>query len=85
MPMVITRWKNLQQMGAPKRFVFLEQPNTISHNILLLTQYYTRKQHQHFTAKLQTNFNKEQMRDTWYIPPPRIIPLCHILTNECNP
>ena len=59
--------------------------NAINHNTLLLTQYYTRKQHQHFINILNINFNHEQMRDTRYIPPPQTIPLCHIHINECNP
>ena len=59
--------------------------NTINHNILLLTQYYTHKQNQYFTNILQSNFNEEQTRDSRYIPPPQIIPLCHISINECNP
>ena len=59
--------------------------NTINHNILLLTQYYTHKQHQYFTNILKLNFNEAQLRDTRYIPPPQVIPLCHIHINECNP
>ena len=59
--------------------------NTINHNNLLLTQYYTHKQNQHFTNILQLHFNEEQLRDTIYIPPPLAIPLCHIHINECNP
>ena len=34
--------------------------NAIYHNTLLLTEYYTRKQHQHFTNILNINFNHEQ-------------------------
>ena len=34
--------------------------NAINHNVLLLMQYYTCKQHQHFTSFLQSNFNQEQ-------------------------
>ena len=59
--------------------------NTINHNILLLTQYYTYKQNQHFTNILQLHFYEEQLRDTKYIPPPQVISLCHIHINECNP
>ena len=59
--------------------------NAINHKILLPTQYYTRKQHQHFTNILNINFNQEQMRDIRYIPPPQTIPLCQIHINECNP
>ena len=59
--------------------------NTIHHNILLLTQYYTHKQNHHFTNILQMNFNETQLRDNIYIPPPQAIPLCHIHINECNP
>ena len=61
-------------MAAPK----------IHHNTLLLTQYYTQKQHQYFTNILNIIFNHEQMRDTKYIPPPQTIPLCHIHINDCN-
>ena len=32
-----------------------------------------------------TNFTLEKNRDSRYIPPPLIIPLTHILINECNP
>lgn len=72
-------------MVATKRPLPLVQPNTINHNILLSIQYYTQKQHQHFTTKLRTNFNQEQLRNTRYIPSPQTKPLCHIYTNGCNP
>ena len=58
--------------------------NTKNYNILLLTQYYTRNQHQHFTNILKTNFHQEQMKNTRYIPPPQTIPLCQIHINKCN-
>ena len=70
----------------PQRDLFpWENQNTINHNILLLTQYYTYKQHQHFTNLLNNNFDEAQLRDTRHISPLLIIPLCHININECNP
>ena len=62
-----------------------ESQNTINHNILLLTQYYTNKQHRHFTNILNDNFVETQVRDTRHISPPLNIPLCRININECNP
>ena len=62
-----------------------ESQNTINHNILLLTQYYTNKQHRHFTNILNDNFVEAQVRDTRHISPPLNIPLCRININECNP
>ena len=62
-----------------------ESQNTINHNILLLTQYYTNKQHRHFTNILNDNFVEAQIRDTRHISPPLNIPLCRININECNP
>ena len=70
----------------PQKALFpWNNPHTINHNISLLTQYYTHKQHQHFTNILHVNFNATQLRDTRYISPPHLLPLCHIHINECNP
>ena len=85
MPMATPKRNNIQQVAPTKRLVPMEQSKYHNHKILLLTQYYTHKQHQHFTNILQLNFNEEQLRDTRYIPPPQDIPLCHIHINECNP
>ena len=62
-----------------------ENQNTINHNILLLTQYYTHKQHQYYTNFLNENFDAPQIRDTRHISPPLITPLCQINITECNP
>ena len=70
----------------PQKALFpWNNPHTINHNISLLTQYYTHKQHEHFTNILHVNFNATQLRDTRYISPPHLLPLCHIHINECNP
>ena len=47
-----------------------ESQNTINHNILLLTQYHTNKQHQYFTNILNSNFVEAQINDTRHILPP---------------
>ena len=81
-----SQMRQLTTKWLPQRDLFpWDNQNAVNHNILLLTQYYTRKQHQHFTAILQSNFNQEKIRDTQCTPSLRIIPLCHIHTNKCNP
>ena len=78
--------KTIYDKWLPQKDLFpWNNQNTINYHILLLTQYYTHKHNQHFTNILQLNFNEEQMRDSIYIPPPQVIPLCHIHINECNP
>ena len=70
----------------PQRDLFpWENQNTINHNILLLTHYYTRKQHLYCTHILNSKFHDAQLRDTRHIPPLQVTPLCHIHINECNP
>ena len=70
----------------PQRDLFpWESQNTINHNLLVLTQYYTHKQYQHFTNIIKSNFDETQTKDSRHIPPPQIIPLCQINIHECNP
>ena len=57
-------------MATTKYLFPWNNQNAINYNILLLTQYYTQKQHKHFTDILNINFNQEQMRDSRYTPPP---------------
>lgn len=77
--LIYTKWLS-------QRVLFLwEHQNTINHNILLLTQYYTHKQHQYYTNILNANFATPQFKDTRHISPPLIIPLCQINITECNP
>ena len=85
MSMATPKRNNLQQVAPKKKLFPWNNQNTINHNILLLMQYYTHKQNQHFTNILQSNFNEEQTRDSRYIPPPQVIPLCHIIIHECMP
>ena len=59
--------------------------HVIEHNTSLLVNYYSNKQHTFYRDIINANFTLEQNRDTRYIPPPLIIPLVHILINECNP
>ena len=77
--------KTIYNKWLPQKdlFPWNNQP-TITHNILLLTHYYIHKQNQYFTNILQVHFNADQLRDTRYIPPPQVIPLCHIHINDCN-
>ena len=56
----------------------------INHNITLLTNYYTQKQHLYYKNIAQAYFTPDQNRDTRFIPPPQKIPLTHISINECN-
>ena len=58
---------------------------TSCHNTELLTQYYTKRQHKHFTNIVNAYFSTEQLRDTRYVILATIIPLAHISINECNP
>ena len=86
----LCQWKlpnaTVYNKWLPQRHLFpWNNQHTINHNILLLTQYYTRKRNQHFTNIMQTNFIDPQLRDTRHIAPPQIIPLCYIHINECNP
>ena len=58
---------------------------TSRHNTKLFTQYYTKRQHKHFSNISNTYFSTEQQRDTRYVIPATTIPLAHISINECNP
>ena len=70
----------------PQRELFpLKLPNVIKHNTSLLVNYYSKKQYTFYRNIINANFTLEQNRDTRYIPPSLIIPLAHILINECNP
>ena len=63
----------------------LNHPTVITHNITLLTEYYTILQHKHYKRILNTHFNPEQNRDTRFIPLSTTIPLTQMFITECNP
>ena len=70
----------------PQREIFpLNLSHVIKHNTSLLVNYYSKKQHTFYKNIINANFTLEQNRDTRHIPLPLIIPLAHILINECNP
>jgi len=69
----------------PQRELFpFNHPTIITHNITLLTQYYTKLQHKYYKNILNTYFTPEQNIDTRFIPPPTSIPLTQIFITECN-
>ena len=72
-------------MATSTRTFSLEYQRITNHNTLILTQHYTREQHQFYHNILQAHFLLEQIRDTRFIPTPIIIPMVQIHTNECNP
>ena len=54
---LITPNELIYDKWLPQRDLFpWENQNTINHNILLLTQYYTNKQHQHFINLIKSKF-----------------------------
>jgi hypothetical protein len=61
------------------------EANTCAYNSGLLTQYYTEKQHKHYSNLINAHFATEQQRDTRYVTPATIIPMAHISIHECNP
>ena len=61
------------------------EANTCAHNSGLLTQYYTKKQHKHYSNLINAHFATEQQQDTRYVTPATIIPMAHISIHECNP
>ena len=60
-------------------------PTVIEHNIVLLTRYYTKTQHDHYKNIIDTHFSPEQNKDSRFISPPTNIPYTQIFINECNP
>ncbi len=72
-------------MANTKKLFRWYDANTCDYNARLLTQYYTKRQHKHFSNLIKAHFNTEQQRDTRYVTPATIIPLAHISINECNP
>ena len=72
-------------MDATNFFFPFNHPTIITHNIKLLTNYYTKLQYTHYKIILNTHFLLEQNRDTRFIPAPTAIPLTKIFINECNP
>ena len=70
----------------PQKDLFpFNHPTVITHNITLLTNYYTKLQHTHYKIILNTHFTQKQNRDTRFIPPPTAILFTQIFINECNP
>jgi hypothetical protein len=61
------------------------RPAVRTHNLTLLTHYYTQNQHCTYTNLITTHFLPEQPRDTKYILPPLALPLIHISNEECHP
>ena len=82
----IIRNNNIYNKWRTQRDLFLwYDANTYAHNTKLLTQYYTKIQHKHFSNLINTHFVTEQQRDTTYVTPATILPLARISINECNP
>jgi hypothetical protein len=61
------------------------RPAVCTHNLTLLTHYYTQNQHRTYTKIITTHFLPTQHRNTKYILPPLALPLIHISNEECHP